>query len=61
MRFELRLNIHGGLDVFFASSKESFKLGQLDFVDDDGDARGDVRELLKVAVADNPLFVVRDS
>jgi hypothetical protein len=59
MRFELRLNAKGEVEVFFASSKEEFGLGTLSFVDDDGDSRGDVRELLlTVAAASSPFFVV---
>ena len=47
--------------VWFVSSKESFMLGELFFVDRDADQRADVQALLAVTLRTlkNPLLVVK--
>ena len=58
MHFELT-RVGDELLVKFVSSKETVVLGKLQFVDEDGDVRGDIMKLLTVAVGDNPLFEVK--
>jgi hypothetical protein len=58
MHFELEF--YGDkLVVSYKSSKESFILGTLKFVDGDGDLRHDVRELLATVLETNPMFLVK--
>jgi hypothetical protein len=55
MRFELKVK-GSVVKIAFASSKEQFDLGNLTFVDADGDVREDVMKLFLVAVKESPFF-----
>lgn len=60
MHFEFKTD-GNKIVISFVSSKERFVLGTLQFIDEDGDAREDVRDLLETIVenTDSPFFIVK--
>lgn len=58
MRFVIHVLSDSRIEVSFASSKEEFKLGVLNFEDGDADLRNDVLRLFTIAMIGNPLVEV---
>lgn len=63
MKFKFVVTVNGFVELWYTSSKESFRLARLNFIDMDGDERLDVKELLLVTVKrdHNPMMVVEET